>query len=30
LLMISINSPPIGHWNATTYVVSWLKHSIGN
>jgi hypothetical protein len=25
LLMISINSPPIGHWNATTYVVSWLK-----
>jgi hypothetical protein len=25
LLMIGINGPPVGQWNATKYVVSWLK-----
>jgi len=25
LLMIGINGPPLCHWNAQKYVVSWLK-----
>jgi hypothetical protein len=25
LLMICINGPPLSHWNATKYVVSWLQ-----
>jgi len=23
--MIGINGPPTTHWNATPYVISWLK-----
>lgn len=25
LLMIGVNGPPVKHWNAVKYVVSWLK-----
>ena len=25
LLMVSINGPPLSHWNARKYVISWLK-----
>ena len=25
LLMIGVNGPPTTHWNATPYVISWLK-----
>jgi hypothetical protein len=25
LMMVGVNGPPITHWNATKYVVSWLQ-----
>ena len=25
LMMVGINGPPLRHWNATKYVVSWLQ-----
>jgi len=24
-MMVGINGPPLRHWNATKYVVSWLQ-----